>query len=294
METKDLSIFVRACELGNLTQAAEEAGYSPSAGSHIIKRLEKSLGVCLLVRDRSGVGLSAEGRIIFPLAKKLMADQAALERAADALLSEFTGELRVGSISSVAVQWLPGLISEFHKLYPGVRIKVIEGNYEEVEEWLIDKKVECGFLSSRVKRSFDIWPLRDDPLHAVLREDHPLAAMKRIPLKMLKDKTILAPYEGVEYDVGKMLKDYSLPTSTFFDSISDYSALFLVKNGYGLTIMPELLLHDLEINGIITRPLIPECHRTICIAAHRSEKRSAIAQRFIDYVVEWSSYSASE
>ncbi len=290
METSDLSIFIRAFELGSLTKASEEAGYSASAGSHIIRKLEQSLGVTLLIRDNRGVSLSPEGRELLPYAKKLMAVQASMERAADGLLSEFSGSLCIGSISSVAVNWLPYLISSFNDIYPRVKISVIEGGYDDVEDWIIERRVECGFISSASKRSFDIWSLHDDPLLAVISSDNPLSSQEKIHINQIRKYEVFPPSEGVNYDVGKIIKDYSLKSTQNFESISDYSAILLAKRGLGITIMPELLLSDFDIEGISIRPLDPNFGRTICIASSRSEKRSAIAQKFIDHVIAWADY----
>ena len=47
MDVNDLKLFTRAAELGNITRAAAELGYTQSAASHALRRLEQSLGTQL-------------------------------------------------------------------------------------------------------------------------------------------------------------------------------------------------------------------------------------------------------
>ena len=60
--------------------------------------------------------------------------------------------------------------------YPKVSIEILDGNYDEIREWIIHGQVDCGFLSSIVADDLKFYPLRDDPLCAVFPEGHPLAA----------------------------------------------------------------------------------------------------------------------
>ena len=50
-------LLVKAIELGNLTKAASELGYTQSGASHQIKSVEEELGIKILQRDRSGTCL---------------------------------------------------------------------------------------------------------------------------------------------------------------------------------------------------------------------------------------------
>ena len=50
MDINDLKLFARAAELGNITHAAAELGYTQSAASHALRRLEQNLGTQLLQR----------------------------------------------------------------------------------------------------------------------------------------------------------------------------------------------------------------------------------------------------
>lgn len=66
METGKYRALLRTAELGSITRAAEDLGYTQSAVSRIISDLEQEWGVALLIRGRSGVALTAAGEALLP------------------------------------------------------------------------------------------------------------------------------------------------------------------------------------------------------------------------------------
>lgn len=58
--------FLKVFERNSFSDAARDLGYTQSAVSQMIKSLEAELGVTLLVRSRSGVTLTYEGRHLLP------------------------------------------------------------------------------------------------------------------------------------------------------------------------------------------------------------------------------------
>jgi len=71
------------------------------------------------------------------------------------------GKLRVGSISSITTLWMPEVVHYFKENYPKVKIEILDGNYDEIREWIIRGQVDCGFLSSIVADDLKFYPLRD-------------------------------------------------------------------------------------------------------------------------------------
>ena len=64
MDTKKLDAFLLAVERGSLTAAASEMGYTQSGLTNMMNALENELGLKLLTRNKSGVGLTAEGQAL--------------------------------------------------------------------------------------------------------------------------------------------------------------------------------------------------------------------------------------
>lgn len=62
MDIQKFEVFLKIIETGSLTRAADMMDYTQSAVSHAISTLESEFNVRLLVRDRSGVKLTSDGR----------------------------------------------------------------------------------------------------------------------------------------------------------------------------------------------------------------------------------------
>lgn len=46
----------------------------------------------------------------------------------------------------VATHWMPKIIKEFQKDYPGIDYEMLLGDYTEIRSWIAEGRVDCGFL----------------------------------------------------------------------------------------------------------------------------------------------------
>lgn len=110
--------------------------------------------------------------------------QSLLQQAGD--VKELTaGLIRIGTFSSVATHWLPSIIREFQKDYPNIEYEFLLGDYREIEAWIQEGWVDCGFLCLPVRPDLDTIFLERDDFLAILPATHPLAQAERIFLDAL-------------------------------------------------------------------------------------------------------------
>lgn len=287
MDINKYFIFVKTIELGSLTKAGYELGYTQSAASHMLSSLEKELGFPLLLRSRSGIKLTSAGETVLPLAKEIVRYHTQLMQLADSINGLETGIVKVATFTSVAIQWLPSIITEFREQYPGIDIRILDGNYEEVESWISSGRADCGFIVENPELDFSTTPLKEDRLLAVLPKGHRLCRYKKIPLRELGKESFIIPAEGIKYNIGTILKKASLKPEGSFNMASDYSSVAMVRGGHGITILPELVLKSMTTTGIEIREL-EECGmRTICIASLSPDKLSPAVKRFMQFAKSW-------
>ena len=74
MNVKQLRAFVAVAKYQSFAQAGEHLHISQPALSLTIKALEENLGGALLSRTTRSVSLTAEGEVLLPLARRLLAD----------------------------------------------------------------------------------------------------------------------------------------------------------------------------------------------------------------------------
>ncbi|WP_150525175.1 LysR substrate-binding domain-containing protein [Roseibium sediminis] len=114
-----LHAFSLLAKLGRASLAAERLGVSPSALSHLMRKLESELGATLILRDGRGLNLTEEGQ---RLAHGLGDSFDQIEEAVDTFRRRGRTELRISTVSTLATRWLIPKLPEFQKLQPDVEI----------------------------------------------------------------------------------------------------------------------------------------------------------------------------
>lgn len=71
------------------------------------------------------------------------------------------------------------LIYESALLYQKINYELLLGDYTEIEKWIADERVDCGFLRLPSHPEFEPYFRKQDRLLAILLESHPLAPPKK-------------------------------------------------------------------------------------------------------------------
>src|SRR6516225_2069350 len=118
LDLLDVSLFVRAALLANVSAAGREFGLSPAVASARIANLEKLLGARLLHRTTRRVSLTQEGEVFMTRAETLLDAAAAARASVGRGLAEPQGRLRVSMPSSFGRQHVSPVITQFLRRYP--------------------------------------------------------------------------------------------------------------------------------------------------------------------------------
>ncbi|MDI2125002.1 LysR family transcriptional regulator [Yinghuangia seranimata] len=237
-----LRYFVVAAEAGSMTAAAERLLIAQSAVSTAVSNLEHELGVQLFIR-RKGKGLVATpaGERLLLQARELLSH--ALDVAAEARGVEggLTGPVRLGCFVTLAAFVLPELLVAAAERHPQLRIDVVEGEADE-----LDQALRTGRIDFAVTYDLGLGPgiaretITSLPAHALVAADHPLAGRGAI------DLTELAHEPFVLLDLPHS-RDYfwSLVTATGITPVvrhrsQNYEAVrSLVALGHGFSVLHQ-------------------------------------------------------
>ena len=130
MDDKRLRALLTAVQCGSFGKATAQLGYTQSAMTHMVNKLEAELGCTLLTRSSHGVRLSEEGEHLLPYIQDYLRASEALRREAAAQGEAHNRVLRIGCFASIARARLPALLQKFRKLHPEIKIDVLVGGYE--------------------------------------------------------------------------------------------------------------------------------------------------------------------
>ena len=282
---KKYEAFVKTVELGSLTKAAEALGSTQSRISHILSDLEQEYGFTLLKRSRGGIALTRAGAMVFPKMQEILGMDQELENLIEDIRGAEAGTLRLGVFTSVAVHWLPGMLRTFENHHPNVELKMFNGDYHDMEQWIQNKEIDVGFVTLPCSGDVKTIPLYEDPLVAIFPKNHRLAAMSSVPPKELEQEPFISLLHSSSHDIHRALDQAGIRPNIRFSTKDDYAILAMVQQGLGVSIVPQLLLkgneRDLEI-----RPLNPPVSRTIALAIPGGEALP-IVEAFIGTATEW-------
>lgn len=279
-------IFSTVVELGSLTKAGDTLGLTQSAVSHAISSLESEWGFSILNRGRSGIHLTGNGERLLQYVREILKWNEELMQEVANINGLEIGTVRIGTISSVSIHWLPEILKIFNENHPSIEVKLLEGDYHDVEHWISTGMVDFGFVSLPTLHHFEVIPLKKDRMLCILSEDHPLAEKEEIQFEMIKEVPLIKSKEGSDYDLIRILKENNVTPSVRFELSDDQAIISMVKNGMGISILPEMVLHHLPAN-VRTLQLEGEYYRTIGIAASSIKTLPPATKKFIEYLKTW-------
>jgi DNA-binding transcriptional LysR family regulator len=121
---RDLHIFFAVAQRGSIGKAAAQLGVAQPSVSEVISDLEHALGVKLLDRSPRGVETTQYGRVLLKRAVAVFDELKQGVREIEFLADPTVGVVRIGCAESIAAAFLPPVMRDFLRDYPGVALYV--------------------------------------------------------------------------------------------------------------------------------------------------------------------------
>lgn len=285
MSLQKYAALLKTVELGSISLAAEQMGYTQPAVSRMIADLEEEWKVELLRRSRAGLEASSACLQILPLLRAIQADCDALKFAVAEIHGAHTGLIRVGIFTSVADMWIPDLLKTFQQQYPNIEFDLINmESYAEIESSIRHGKIDCGFVKMPTVHDLQVRFLMRDELVAVLPPDHPMAEAEVFPVARLKDAPFIKLREKVDLEVSHFLNGIPYAPKFCYEVSSDHTALSMVECGLGITITHSLIAGNPRYN-VVCKPFDIGQHRDIAIATASNVRLAGTTKLFVDHVI---------
>ena len=275
--------FVKSVEYGSFTRAADALNYTQSGISRMISDLESEWGISLFERGRMGISLTSEGLKILPQLQRICSEHEILTTQIGELQNLQTGIIRIGTFSSVATHWLPNMIKFFKKDYPGIDFELLLGDYTEIEKWILEGRVDFGFLRLPTNTQLETVFLEQDRLLVVLPQDHPLAHSDTFPIDELLNSPFMLLEKGAKAEIAEIFEKHKISPQISFTTWDDYAIMSMVENGLGISILPELILNRIPYQ-LIAKELEVPAYRNIGIAMREQKFLSLAAKSFLEYL----------
>jgi DNA-binding transcriptional LysR family regulator len=148
MDLAELRIFRAVVREGGVTRAAQRLHRVQSNVTTRVRQLEDDLGTPLFVREGRRLHLTPAGQTLLGYADRLLA---LAEEARDAVQDPRPrGVFRLGAMESTAAVRLPVLLTEFHRLYPGVQLELRIGNPQTLAKAILAGELDAAFVAEPI------------------------------------------------------------------------------------------------------------------------------------------------
>lgn len=285
MDTARYKAFLVSAECGSFTKAAEILRYTPAGVFQLVAALERDLNLTLFNRSNKGVTLTKNGELFVPLIQEMMQRETRILNLASELNGLQEGDITIGSYFSIATHWLPQLIYDFEKLYPNIRIHIMEGIRQEILSWLENNTADIGFTTYIEPMEYDWITLYHDPMLAILPRDHPFAGMPSFPIQRFQKEPLIMPANAQDQDILKMFRDNGIQPNIRYSTIDNFSAISMVECGLGICTMNELITKRFQAN-VVKIPISPPQHIVMGIAVPNLGFAPPAVKVFVRYAEE--------
>ena len=173
----DLVYFSTVATAGSLARAAERLGVSQPALTKSVQRLERRLGVKLLVRSSRGIELTDAGAAFLVRSRAISRELEDAQQEARDLAGGQAGILRIGATPAAANFTLAALLPRLIDERPAARINFVTAFSDALLDAVANRDVELALLPlpERVDPSLEVLHLLEDDYQLIVSDRHPLA-----------------------------------------------------------------------------------------------------------------------
>lgn len=284
----DLRAFVAVAELGSFRAAANAIHLSQPALSRRVEKLEIALGVRLFDRTTRSVSLTAVGKDFSRKARTLLDDLEISLLSMHEVAASQVGEVVIACVPSAVYYFLPNVLQAYHKQYPKIRIRIIDGSANAVLESVARGEADFGInIIGTQEPDIDFQPILQEPFVVACRRDHPLAKKRKVAWAELAQYD----YMAVDKSSGnRLLMDLALANSNVklswcYEARHVSTLLGLVEAGLGVAVVPRLSMPQGEHATLTTVTLVePTVDRTVGLIQRRGRELPPSARQLYQLI----------
>ena len=252
MDFKDWEIIKTISEELSLTKTAEKLYTSQPALTYRLNKLEEELGVNILVRHSSGVGLTKEGEYLAEYSKKMLLEYEFMKKHINNLKLENEKTINIGVSTTVAKYKLASILHDFKEKYPDIKINLKTGaSSSELPILLKENKIQLALLRGDGAWGDVKYIVNSEPYGIIT--NFPFDAEKLQSLPYIQHETKNVVYskfyleEWAKFHLGKDKKFEVIKVD------STEASLEMAKNGIGWTVLPKI--HIQNFNSLFFYPM---------------------------------------
>ena len=283
-------VFLEVAKQGNISAAAQNLFISQSAVSQSVKQLEEQLQVRLFSRSTRGVSLTSEGKLLLEYVSHALGLLQSGEEKIAASRQLLTGELIIGASDTVTKTYLLSRLEAFHKDYPDIRIRILNGTTSMVLDYLHAGQVDIAFASEAPDETvYSVRHCVDTHTNFVAAPDYlefdkvyTMEEIAALPLILLERKASSRVY------VERYFQDHGVQIHPEIELGSHNLLISLARIGLGVACVTE----EFSLSGLSRGVIVPLKTdfeippRAVTMCTLQGVTPTSAANRFMDFITE--------
>jgi LysR family transcriptional regulator for metE and metH len=246
LEVRHLKLLVAINEVKTLTKASNRLNLTQSALSHQLKFIESRLGTALFFRVDKKLIITPAGERLLATAQKVLDELRRVEEDIQSIAAKRKGILRISTQCYTCYNWLPDLLTLFHKKHPAVEVDIVVDATRNPIQFLLDGKLDLAIVNKKVRdRRVRFIPLFKDELVVIMQPGHRLAEKSFIrPDDFADEKLIIhnTPQENIIFQ-NLLAPSGITPKHTLQVQLTD-AVVEMVKAGLGIGVMARWAVRE--------------------------------------------------
>ncbi|MDB5808235.1 MAG: hypothetical protein JWN94_357 [Betaproteobacteria bacterium] len=286
LKLRQLQGFAAAASHNSFSAAARELAMTQPAFSQLVRELETSLRVKLFERTTRRVELTEAGRRFLAMIERPLDDLEDAYRFARELAAGTRGRIVFASLPSVAFGLVTVALARFKALHPAITARLVEEQDSNIVDKVLHREVDFGIGTLKTPHDELVFrELLPDELQAVYPQRHPLSAKRRVTWRDLAGGSLvlLPKQSSVRALVEHGFAAAGIAREPDYEVANMVTALSMVRAGLGITVMPRMVLAELNMKGLVAgRIHDPRPARTIGIITRRDRPLSPAADAYVE------------
>ena len=292
LDAHQLNVFLVAAETQNFTQAAQRLHMSQPSVSQHIQSLERHFNTKLFVRAGRNLMLTDSALALVPLARDMVNQSTLIEETMASLEGAVYGHLMVGCSTTPGKYVLPGLLADFHRRFPRVKVTCQVSPQADAVERLIEGQVHFALtsFSQDSYKDAEFRKFMSDPVILIAPADHPWAENGEItPEELFETDFIMRePESGTYSAVQDALDEIDVDINQLKTllTLGNSEAIALsVQEGLGVAFVSQIVVNILNPGQVIPVKIRGlDINREIQIGRHTRRQSTTAQDAFWEFI----------
>ncbi len=287
---RQLKVFDAVALHTSYSRAAEYLHLSQPAVSMQIKQLEEAVGLPLFDQIGKKIYMTEAGHELQRYSSHILQQLTEAESVFSDMKGLRQGKLMI-TVATTASYFMPQLLGEFNRRFPGINISLDVANREVLLQRLARNETDVAIMGRPpAGLGLEAVSFMENPLVVIAPPQHPLAREQAIPLSRLQQETFLVREQGsgTRIAMERFFSEQGIRLSKGSEMSTNEAIKQAVQAGMGLgilslnTVTLELETHRLTVLDAEGFPILRHWY-----VVHREGKRlSTVAQAFKMFLLE--------